>query len=140
VPGGYDFARVAWFQGIGATGKALGPIKLHPAHEGGFWAWLSDTRQRLSAHIDRSIDGVGEGGVATSFVTGDQGSISLYTIENGAMRLTGERPATAKQPAMRHRITWTPLPDGKVRQLWESTPASKEHWTVQFDGLYELAN
>ena len=58
---------------------------------------------------------------------------------NGAMRLEGDRPATAKQPAMHHRITWTPLPGGKVRQLWESTPAGKQQWTVQFDGLYEPA-
>lgn len=55
---------------------------------------------------------------------------------DGAMRLVGERPATAKGPATRHRITWTPLPDGKVRQLWESSLSGKEEWTVQFDGLY----
>jgi hypothetical protein len=61
-------------------------------------------------------------------------------FDNGMMQLIGERPATAKQPATRHRITWTPLPGGKVRQLWESTPVSKEAWIVQFDGLYEPAN
>lgn len=59
--------------------------------------------------------------------------------ENGAMRLAGERAATAKSPAVRHRITWTPQPDGKVRQLWESSPVDQEEWTVQFDGLYERA-
>jgi hypothetical protein len=56
---------------------------------------------------------------------------------NGAMRLTGERPATPKQPAARHRITWTPLPNGTVRQVWESSPGDRESWSVQFDGLYE---
>ena len=59
---------------------------------------------------------------------------------DGAMRLAGETPATAKNPATRHRITWTALAGGKVRQLWESTPAAKEEWTVQFDELYEPAN
>ena len=35
----------------------------------------------------------------------------------------------------KHRITWTPNPDGTVRQFWESTdPAGA--WTVAFDGLY----
>ncbi len=58
-------------------------------------------------------------------------------FENGAMRLAGARAATAKAAAVRHRITWTPQPDGKVRQLWESSPVDKEEWTVQFDGLYE---
>ena len=61
-------------------------------------------------------------------------------FENGAMRMEGERPATGKQPATRHRITWTPLPGGKVRQLWESTPAGEEQWSTQFDGLYEPAD
>jgi hypothetical protein len=55
----------------------------------------------------------------------------------GAMRLEGERPASGDQPAMRHRITWTPLDGGRVRQLWESSPAGEPKWTVQFDGLYE---
>jgi hypothetical protein len=61
-------------------------------------------------------------------------------FENGAMRLMGERPATAKRPAMRHRITWTTLPGGQVRQLWESSPTPKEQWTVVFDGLYQHTN
>jgi hypothetical protein len=61
-------------------------------------------------------------------------------FENGAMRLEGERPATGKQPATRHRITWTPLPGGKVRQLWESTAVGKSLWSAQFDGLYEPAD
>lgn len=37
--------------------------------------------------------------------------------------------------AVRHRITWTPNPDGSVRQFWESTDAGGA-WTVAFDGLY----
>jgi hypothetical protein len=63
-------------------------------------------------------------------------------FENGSMRLEGERAASGETPALRHRITWTPLPDGRVRQLWESSPAGREEWTVQFDGLYarEQAN
>ena len=61
-------------------------------------------------------------------------------FENGAMRLEGERAATGEQPATRHRITWTPLPGGKVRQLWESTAVAKDLWSTQFDGLYEPAD
>jgi hypothetical protein len=57
-------------------------------------------------------------------------------FSNGAMRLTGERPASDKQPAMRHRITWTTQADGSVRQLWESSPPGKEEWATQFDGRY----
>jgi hypothetical protein len=59
--------------------------------------------------------------------------------ENNAMRLKVSAPQ-ATQPATRHRITWTPLAGGKVRQLWESTPVGKNEWTVQSDGLYEPAS
>lgn len=35
----------------------------------------------------------------------------------------------------RHRITWTPNPDGTVRQHWQSTDPSGA-WVTAFDGLY----
>lgn len=74
------------------------------------------------------------------WVDANGGSLSLAgRFENGAMRLEGERPATAKQPATRHRITWTPRPDGTVRQLWQSTATGKEEWQTQFDGIYVRA-
>ena len=53
----------------------------------------------------------------------------------GRMVLEGETPAR-DGPGTRHRITWTPNPDGSVRQFWESTDANGE-WTVAFDGLYK---
>jgi hypothetical protein len=34
------------------------------------------------------------------------------------------------------RITWTPLPDGRVRQHWESTDDGGSTWTTVFDGYY----
>jgi competence protein ComEC len=83
VPGGYDFARVAWFRGIGATGRALGPVLLiAPAPPEG----LADIRARLTRHIQASLPGV-EGGIATAFVTGDQGAIGEADAD--AMRASG---------------------------------------------------
>ncbi|HKE97306.1 MAG TPA: hypothetical protein VKB34_23545 [Povalibacter sp.] len=69
----------------------------------------------------------------------DQSGSVLYLaggFKQGAMRLEGNRPASKQQPAIRHRITWTPLAGGQVRQLWESSPVDKDVWSVQFDGLY----
>ncbi|NER15425.1 hypothetical protein GWK08_18370 [Leptobacterium flavescens] len=34
-----------------------------------------------------------------------------------------------------NRVSWTPNPDGTVRQLWE-TSEDGTNWTVAFDGLY----
>ncbi|MCP4663212.1 MAG: hypothetical protein GY856_48085 [bacterium] len=33
------------------------------------------------------------------------------------------------------RITWSPLGDGRVRQLWESS-VDGQGWKVVFDGTY----
>jgi hypothetical protein len=41
----------------------------------------------------------------------------------------------AKGVVTRHRITWTPNPDGTVRQHWQSTDAT-DTWVTAFDGLY----
>ena len=56
--------------------------------------------------------------------------------ENGAMRLEGKRPGAAPGTTDLHRITWTPLADGKVRQLWETSSDNGKTWTEVFDGLY----
>ena len=38
--------------------------------------------------------------------------------------------------AHRGRTTWTPLPDGRVRQLWEFSTDAGKTWQVKFDGIY----
>ena len=88
LPGAYDFARVAWFQRIGATGKALAPARIDApaAPGGGFMRWLADARGRLTAHIVAQLAG-SEGGVAASFVTGDVGAITPEDAD--AMRRSG---------------------------------------------------
>ncbi len=88
VPGGYDFARRAWFAGIGATGFALGtPVVTEPAPPPpGPVAWLDAARRRLTAHIRTVLPGEA-GAVAAAFVTGDQGAIPLATAQ--AMRDAG---------------------------------------------------
>jgi hypothetical protein len=55
-------------------------------------------------------------------------------IRDGNMVLEGQTTGADGQ-LTRHRITWTPNPDGSVRQFWESADA-KGRWTVTFDGHY----
>ena len=55
-------------------------------------------------------------------------------IRDGKMVLEGQTVGADGKPT-KHRITWTPNPDGSVRQFWESTGAGGE-WTVAFDGKY----
>lgn len=88
VPGGYDFARRAWFAGIGATGFAMGPAVIERAAPppGDMAASLTAARARLTAHIGAAVPGAA-GAVAAAFVTGDQGGIPLATAQ--AMRDAG---------------------------------------------------
>ncbi len=81
LPGGYDFARRAWFDGIGATGTALGPVLIAKPGKG-----EGALRQRLSAHIHSRLDG-GAGAIAAALATGDQGAISEADAD--AMRRSG---------------------------------------------------
>ena len=51
-------------------------------------------------------------------------------LQDGKMVLTSEANIKPVQ-----RITWTPNPDGTVRQHWQTSADGKE-WTTAFDGLY----
>jgi len=86
VPGAYDFARAAWFQGIGATGRALDVAVTAPPQGQGWSARLAGWRQRLADHIRGQLP-AGEGGIAAALATGDQGGIPEEDAE--AMRRSG---------------------------------------------------
>lgn len=55
-------------------------------------------------------------------------------LREGGMVMEGQT-TDADAGVTRHRISWTPNPDGSVRQLWESTDA-EGGWITAFDGLY----
>lgn len=55
--------------------------------------------------------------------------------EDGWMVLASEPPPEGERGTM-DRITWTPLPDGRVRQVWEQSEDRGETWKTVFDGMY----
>ncbi len=83
TPGGYDFARRAWFEGIGAVGYALGePQLLVPAPPpGDARALLDSLRRRLTTRIRAQIEGPA-GGIAAALVAGDRGGIPAEVTED----------------------------------------------------------
>ena len=84
LPGGYDFARAAWFEGFAATGSAQGPVELVAAGEGE--AWLAPLQRRLAAHVRSQLDG-SPGAIAAAFASGDRGAIDR--ADEDAMRDAG---------------------------------------------------
>ncbi len=91
MPGGYDFARVAYYAGIGAVGFAYGAAK--PAPEIGpaplairLGEPLAHLRDTIRKRIEAALPG-DDGPVAAALVMGDQGGIAPATQE--AMRASG---------------------------------------------------
>lgn len=84
LPGGYDFARTAWFAGISATGSALGePVVVTSGPGSGGLARL---QRRLSDHVHSRLAG-SPGGIAAAFASGDRGGIA--ETDEDAMRDAG---------------------------------------------------
>lgn len=79
-PGGFDFRRHAWFQGLGAVGYARTPVLLLAPPEG---AELVVTRARmgLSARVQAALPGEA-GAFAAAVLSGDRSGMSLATIED----------------------------------------------------------
>ncbi|MGE3397499.1 MAG: ComEC/Rec2 family competence protein [Sphingomonas sp.] len=86
APGGYDFRRTAWFQGLSGTGRAGRIALLAPARETGWQARIADWRIRLGAHIRAQLP-EGEGGIAAALATGDQ--FGIPEADADAMRRSG---------------------------------------------------
>jgi hypothetical protein len=59
-------------------------------------------------------------------------------LKSGSMVLAGTRAARGGKTVL-DRITWTPRPDGSVRQWWQASRDGGATWTTQFDGIYRRA-
>ncbi|UOK70038.1 ComEC/Rec2 family competence protein [Ancylobacter polymorphus] len=90
-PGGFDFGRAIWLDGIGATGYALGRLQLTPARGPpppglALTTWLDGTRRAIAARIQAALPGE-EGGVAVALVTGLRDAVPESIEES--MRISG---------------------------------------------------
>jgi hypothetical protein len=74
----------------------------------------------------------------TQFWIGADGIVLRLTggLENGAMVLSGELPMPNNKIQLQ-RITWTPLPDGRVSQRWQTSDDGGANWQTSFLGFYK---
>ncbi|MGB0506291.1 MAG: ComEC/Rec2 family competence protein [Pikeienuella sp.] len=84
-PGGFDFRRMAWFQGLGGTGYAReAPHLLPPPMNASFWdritIQLAKWRSAISADLREKLPGE-TGAVAAAITVGDRGGVSPETID-----------------------------------------------------------
>ncbi len=84
LPGGYDFARKAWFERIGAVGFAIGGMTISENPASTSWRIrLAELRLTLTQRIAAGIgDRDGIGPVATALMTGERRSIPEETLAN----------------------------------------------------------
>jgi competence protein ComEC len=82
MPGGFDFARHSWFEGIGATGFVLGKIEVlgaePPAWDMRLIAMVAALRQMIAARIAAVLSGE-KAGLAQALIMGERASISEET-------------------------------------------------------------
>jgi competence protein ComEC len=80
LPGGYDFARDAYFMRLGAVGSALGRIEIKPAPEAAPWtlrffAAIDRARNALALRVYDELQG-DEGAIAAAMVAGKRDFLS----------------------------------------------------------------
>ncbi len=88
VPGGYDFARAAFFEGISASGYAIGHAEIVSENNPGGLSQLTerarqDARARITAVLDPAV-----AGFATAILTGERGDLppdALDSIRNAGL-------------------------------------------------------
>jgi hypothetical protein len=153
-----------WQSLLDEAGAAAHPCQHDPkARELDFWlgAWdvLGPDGQKVGdSHIDLMLDQcvllenwTGRGGSSGKSFNlwdagrkewlqtwvDDHGSQHNYhgRFVDGAMRFDGET-YDAKGQRQPLRLTFTPLPGGKVRQLMESSSDGGKTWSTAFDGTY----
>ena len=76
LPGSYNFARTAWFEGYTATGSLQGEIAVIESETRG--GWIAGLQRRLANHVRDQLHGT-EGAIAAAFASGDRGSIPEET-------------------------------------------------------------
>ncbi|KAB2848414.1 MAG: ComEC/Rec2 family competence protein, partial [Hyphomicrobiaceae bacterium] len=91
LPGDYDFARRAWFLGIGGVGFVHGRIVRMsdpPRLPVDIWlrSYIEKARAELNASIAEALPG-SRGQIATALITGDQGGIAPQDLK--ALRESG---------------------------------------------------
>jgi competence protein ComEC len=85
LPGGYDFSRTAWFQGLGATGSVLGDLEIIKDAPAGYAFW-ANARNDLADHIQKAMPG-NSGPIGAALLVGSTGAISAE--DNEALRGSG---------------------------------------------------
>ncbi|WP_082504440.1 ComEC/Rec2 family competence protein [Methylobacterium sp. Leaf111] len=130
-PGGYDFARDAFFREIGAVGSLVGKVDLRPPAESADWqirlaAAVDAARNALTRRIT-DANGGQAGAVAAALVTGKRGLISPET--NDILRAAGIYHVVSISGL--HMVLAAGVVFWLVRALLALVPFAALHWPIK---------
>ena len=114
-----------------------------PAREG--WrarSSISLGNNSCSLHEDYSSPG-GYAGRSINFYDAKKNTWHQTWIDNQGAPLYLEGEPTDQGMTLSdgtNRITWTLLPDGRVRQHWQVNQGEGANWSTAFDGYYQRRN
>lgn len=130
-PGGYDFARDAYFRGLGAVGSLVGSIEIRappapPPFSLRVAAQIDDARNAFTRRIAGAIGGQA-GAVAAALVTGKRGLIDEDT--NAILRAAGIYHVVSISGL--HMVLAAGVVFWIVRALLALSPAAALYWPVK---------
>ena len=135
----FDFWAGRWNVTDNATGKPAGTNDV--THEYGgcvlqeHWVGSGGDKGSSFNHYDKARKLWHQ-----TWVDNAGGILSLDGgLKNGAMVLAGTRLGRNGKPVT-DRITFTPRPDGSVRQWWQASRDGGATWTTVFDGIYRRSS
>jgi hypothetical protein len=132
----FDFWIGTW-DVTGPAGTFAGTNRIEPADGG--CALTESWSSARGDYTGRSLNSVGnDGRWRQTWV--DSSGLRLELVGglvDGKMVLEGETPvAAAGALPAKNRITWSPEPEGRVRQRWETSADGGKTYTTAFDGMY----
>ena len=129
----FDFWLGSW--DVTAGGKVVGHNTIAKIQGGCTVA--EDYRAATGPYVGRSFNWWDPVASRWHQVWVDSGGTRLQMtggLQEGSMVMTGDR--TRQGQLISDRITWTPKPDGTVRQHWEVSEDGGLTWGTLFDGVY----
>jgi hypothetical protein len=129
---GFDFWLGDW-QVTTPDGKVAGINRIERAAGG---CALIERWQGAGGYVGTSLNWYdrGERRWHQVWVDGNGETLLLAGVRSGDGMVLASTPAPGDPT--RQRITWTPLPDGAVRQHWEASDDGGASWRTVFDGRY----
>ena len=132
----FDFWIGVW-DVVDPAGKFAGTNRIEPADRG--CALTESWSSAGGGYTGHSLSSVGsDGRWRQTWV--DSSGLRLELVGglvDGKMVLEGETRADAAGASpVKNRITWSPEPEGRVRQHWETSADGGKAYVTAFDGMY----